>query len=223
SIAREFKASRRATFATGRTLARSAMTEIGVAAGSVLRAPDGAPVWPSDCLGSISHSRAWVAAVAAQRNAYHGLGVDIEQRARVREHLFRRILTLHERDELSRMPVADQAERATWIFSAKEAVYKAVYPTLRRYIGFEAVEVHVTRAFDGDLSSAAAMAHQGHPTMGEFGRIAFRHVGVDADCGLIDNATGRLMVWHDQVIALVALPRSGEWRARGDDSGSGSA
>ncbi|MFM7118747.1 MAG: hypothetical protein ACKOZX_00580, partial [Gammaproteobacteria bacterium] len=42
-IAREFKAARRAAFATGRALARSAMTEIGVAAGSVLRAPDGAP------------------------------------------------------------------------------------------------------------------------------------------------------------------------------------
>jgi 4'-phosphopantetheinyl transferase EntD len=219
-IAREFRAARRATFSTGRSLARNAMAEIGVPAASVLRAPDGGPVWPPGCLGSISHSRDWVAAVAAQNQAYRGLGVDIEQRSRVREHLFRRILTARELHALNKLAEAERPERATWIFSAKEAVYKAVYPTLRRYIGFAAVEVQMTRSLDAGEFRVGAGALSGRPTVRELGRVSFRHVGEDAECGLIDAAIGRLMAWHDQVIALVVLPgvedaprvlREGQW------------
>lgn len=206
SIAQAFKASRRAAFATGRGLARDAMAELGCAPASILRTSDGAPVWPVDCLGSISHSRQWVVAVVAPSQTFLGLGIDIEQQCRVREHLFRRVLTARERAELNGVPAADRSERATWIFSAKEAVYKAVYPTLRRYIGFEAVEVQISCAQGSDTNRPRVTAQDGKATLGALGDISFRYVGSDADCALVDSAIGRLLRFGDQVIGVVVLP-----------------
>lgn len=206
SIAREFKAARRASFITGRMLAREAMMQVDLIPGPILRGVSGVPLWPVGCIGSISHSREWVVSVAARDQVYRGVGVDIEQRGRVREALFRRVLTERERDEICDCSKSDRVERATWIFSAKEAVYKAVYPSLRRYIGFDAVQVQIADAACDGPGGAAPICSNLPEGLRAVGNASFCFIADDPGGRMIDSARAHLMLWHDQVIALVLLP-----------------
>lgn len=80
-----------------------------------------------------------MAAVAATTD-FAVLGIDVErimqpERAR---RLHERIATDDEMALLSDMPIG---RRVTLLFSAKEALYKALYPKVRRFMGFDAARL----------------------------------------------------------------------------------
>ena len=126
-------------FATGRRLARIAMTELGLPARAIPRGEDRRPLWPPGCLGSITHGGALAVAAVAASGAVRGLGIDLEEADRVTSDLHERLLTSKERGAARgadpRLPGL--------VFSAKEATYKAVHPLVERFIGFQEVEVDV--------------------------------------------------------------------------------
>ena len=93
------------------------------------------PLWPSDLVGSISHSREVVAATIL-RDAI-GVGIDIEHQGRLKVDAARRVATKEEYYRYSAVPDFDW----TLLFSAKESVFKAFSPLARRYIGFQEVEL----------------------------------------------------------------------------------
>ncbi len=96
------------------------------------------PIWPSHVLGSISHSQNKLI-VALSNNAVY-LGIDIEhwvtsEFAQESAHL---ILTPSEFDlwKSKACDFFDFAHYVSLIFSIKESLYKAVYPTAKQYIDF---------------------------------------------------------------------------------------
>lgn len=96
------------------------------------------PIWPSHVLGSISHSQNKLI-VALSNNAVN-LGIDIEhwvtsEFAQESAHL---ILTPSEFDlwKGKAAEFFDFAGYVSLIFSVKESLYKAVYPTAKQYIDF---------------------------------------------------------------------------------------
>lgn len=96
------------------------------------------PIWPSHVLGSISHSQNKLI-VALSNNAVY-LGIDIEhwvtsEFAQESAHL---ILTPSEFDlwKGKAAEFFDFAGYVSLIFSVKESLYKAVYPTAKQYIDF---------------------------------------------------------------------------------------
>ncbi|PPC06107.1 4'-phosphopantetheinyl transferase superfamily protein [Acinetobacter pittii] len=96
------------------------------------------PIWPTHVLGSISHSQNKLI-VALSNNAIY-LGIDIEQWvtsefAQESAHL---ILTPFEFDlwKSKAAEFFDFARYVSLIFSVKESLYKAVYPTAKQYIDF---------------------------------------------------------------------------------------
>lgn len=92
----------------------------------------GAPVLPAGFVGSISHKGALAAAlVAAAGQGF--VGVDVEVAAPPRQDIATRILTPRE--------PAVTGREVTLVFALKEAVYKAIDPIVRRYVGFQEVEV----------------------------------------------------------------------------------
>jgi 4'-phosphopantetheinyl transferase EntD len=121
-------AKRRREFAFGRACARAALgANVSIAVG-----PGGAPIWPVGVSGSITHTDDYAAA-AVTRAGY--IGIDVESLARIAE-----IENLASR-------VALPSERAVpvgVVFSAKESVYKCLYPTAGRFLEFADVEL----AFD---------------------------------------------------------------------------
>lgn len=121
-------------FAT-RHLARLALAELEVTAGPILNNEDRSPRWPQGVVGSLTHTDTWCGvAVTKTELALRSVGIDLERTGSVSPEVAKRILS--ER-ELRETTSADVAVR----FSAKEAYYKAIYPFVRRYIGFTEVEV----------------------------------------------------------------------------------
>lgn len=135
-------AKRRAEYLAGRFAALTALRKLGIdqAPG---RNEDGSPRWPLAVVGSITHGagRAWCA--VAESTSARALGIDVERTMNedVRIELARRICTDTELALLSsELPLPPQ-ERLTLAFSAKESLYKCLYPLVGRFMDFHAAEV----------------------------------------------------------------------------------
>lgn len=129
-----------------RHLARLALAELGQAPGAILNHPDRSPQWPAGILGAISHTDGWCGVAVAQAGAQglRGVGIDAERVNPMSEGVVERVLTTNEQQLVS--GTDDPATKALLHFSAKEAVYKAIFPTLRRFVGFLEVEIVVRDA-----------------------------------------------------------------------------
>lgn len=134
---------RRRDFAAGRHCARRALARLGLEQIEIPSGQDRAPVWPFGIVGSISHCDGLAMAAVAANPSLLGLGVDCEVRRRVPKHLGPTILHDDERYGAG-LPLDPGGEWLTAVFSAKEAVFKAIYPTIRQIIEFQAVRIRFT-------------------------------------------------------------------------------
>lgn len=98
----------------------------------------GAPILPAGWVGSISHKGEHAAALIAPASGGF-VGLDIELAAPARQPIEKRILTPNEQDR-----VRDPRD-VTLHFAIKEAIYKAIDPMVRRYVGFTEVELAIAR------------------------------------------------------------------------------
>lgn len=136
---------RRADMIRGRTALHAALHELApTLSESPLLADDrGAPVLPGGWVGSVSHKAGRAAALITRASPISRarVGVDLELAAPPRLDIASRILTRKERTELEAHP--ERGRATTLRFSIKEAIYKAVDPFVRRYVGFTEVELDV--------------------------------------------------------------------------------
>ncbi len=130
---------RRRQFAAGRACAREALARLGLPPAPLLREADRSPRWPEGVVGSISHCDTRCAAAVARGGDFAGIGLDIERRGRLRDHLLPRVATPRERARLA-APGASQ-DLPTLLFSAKESVYKCLARRLPRTLGWHDVEI----------------------------------------------------------------------------------
>ena len=130
-------------FSTGRLLARRLLAELGHVDFALLRDANRLPLWPENVVGSISHTQNLCIVAIASDQARLGLGVDVEPDQPVKPGLERMVCTPREREWLETTDADESGRRCRAIFSAKEAVYKAFYPRLREFWGFQDVEVDI--------------------------------------------------------------------------------
>jgi enterobactin synthetase component D len=137
-------AERRLSFLAGRYCARQAMRRCRPASAETIIAvgKGQAPVWPDGVVGSITHDGQFVSAAVASRDEAAALGIDTES-----------LLTREAADEIlpsvarpEELQVVEKAglERAvalTLIFSAKESLFKCLYPSVGRYFDYLDVAV----------------------------------------------------------------------------------
>jgi 4'-phosphopantetheinyl transferase EntD len=118
-------------------LGRAAMCEALAMPGlDIPRDDRGAPVIPAGWLGSISHKHERAAALVARDDGTGArIGVDLEVAAEPRQPIESRVLRPRELAALR-----DRRE-VTLYFAIKEAIYKAVDPFVRRFVGFTEVEL----------------------------------------------------------------------------------
>lgn len=100
----------------------------------------GAPVLPPGWVGSVSHKRERAAAIVVRAGA-GWVGIDLERAAPPRLDIARRVLTPREQAALADLDADARGRAVTLRFAIKEAIYKAVDPHLRRYVGFTEVEL----------------------------------------------------------------------------------
>jgi len=128
---------RRAEFLAGRALAGQALARLG-ATGAVGRDSHGAPVWPRGMQGSISHSHGMVGVWLGQGATTFGLDLEALADPRAVRAICHSVLTPGDRVHLGATP---DAAGATAVFSAKEALYKALFPRVGRFFGFDHAEI----------------------------------------------------------------------------------
>lgn len=100
------------------------------------------PIWPDDVRGSISHSNDRALCLVTTGYPKALVGVDIEeiQTAAITGSIAKHVLSVEESRQLSSVGFTEQ-ESFTLIFSAKESLFKALYPYVNIYFGFECVRL----------------------------------------------------------------------------------
>lgn len=152
------KAKRRHEFAMGRQAARTALARLSLPPAIILKGANGEPVWPTGLVGSISHKNDLAAALVGSADHCPGVGLDLETVAgAIHPRLPDRIC---HPEELSGI---DSEATVKAIFSAKEAVYKAAFPTVRQTVEFRSVVI--------DWSGANFLARCADRELGQ-GRLA---------------------------------------------------
>lgn len=131
---------RRADYLAGRYAARQLLKEAGCN-GVVPTGRDRAPVWPTGWRGSISHTDKWAIAILAPRCPIISLGVDIETfRPDIMLEIATTFTTASEREVLAATCLPFEMALLV-VFSAKESLFKALYPQIQLVFGFEAARL----------------------------------------------------------------------------------
>jgi enterobactin synthetase component D len=125
---------RRETWVGGRVALDAALGALAAPRGVLLGDDRGAPTVAAGYSGSIAHKLEWAGAIAARADDGR-VGIDVEVEDRERWAIASRVLTDAE------APRAKQWIDVLARFALKEAIYKAVDPWLRRYVGFREAEI----------------------------------------------------------------------------------
>lgn len=110
---------------------------------------DRSPLWPLGFVGSISHDKNWIGAAVAKSSDLVGLGIDFEVKGRAKLNLQKQIL--NKNDLVSCSHYSDE-ELLTLIFSMKECLYKALYPQVKKFFGFEDASVTSIEPDQGEFT-----------------------------------------------------------------------
>jgi enterobactin synthetase component D len=133
---------RQREFLAGRRCAEEAVQCLGAGSTHVAMAEDRAPIWPDGVVGSITHTGDFAAAAVAWAANIAALGIDSEQI--IDPATARDIADICMVDETTLFRVAHGrsfCEFCTFVFSAKEAVFKCLFPITRKLLEFSDVRI----------------------------------------------------------------------------------
>ena len=147
-------------FARGRAAAHAALQSLELDAGPILSGPNREPLWPAGATGSITHVAGVGVALVAPRTATDGVGVDLEQLRNVPE-LREQVPTPEEATWIERLERSERQAALTALFSAKESVFKAFFPRIGSFFGFESAVL--SPAADGFVGRLAVGLDPGYP------------------------------------------------------------
>ncbi|USD31287.1 MULTISPECIES: 4'-phosphopantetheinyl transferase family protein [Vibrio] len=135
--------SRQAEFVAGRTAAENAMALLGESHKIGINL-DRSPNFPSHLTGSISHCENYALAVVERKTklADHHLGVDIQRVLSDQEVQDTQAFIAREEEiDLLVQTGLSRNEAVTLLFSAKESLYKAIYPQVQEILEFDVVRL----------------------------------------------------------------------------------
>jgi enterobactin synthetase component D len=135
-------AKRQSEFLAGRYAAQSGFKLLGLGNPEVAIGVHRSPVWPNEVIGSISHTGQVAMCALSLKNENDFLGIDVESliASKVADDIRSTILSADEESFLRRID-HDFAGLVTLIFSAKESLFKALYPHVGSYFGFEVAKL----------------------------------------------------------------------------------
>lgn len=129
---------RKESYILGRAACHEALKKVGLN-GPVLRAKDGRPKWPQNITGSLSNKAGFGVAAVTNNPKYLAFGIDLEAQFE-NTKIAKKIGTQNENIELN---LERDRTILTKLFSAKEALFKALYPRTRKFFGFLDAELKI--------------------------------------------------------------------------------
>ena len=136
---------RRDEFKLGRKCAHKALLRFGLESEPILRNFETRePCWPNSVWGSISHSAGFAAAAVGLKKEINGIGIDLEGFSRSLDiKISRHVCVASELEWLESLKTKEARRALRIIFSAKESIFKCLYPRTKTYFGFKDAEVFV--------------------------------------------------------------------------------
>ena len=127
-----------------RMVASQLLAAQGATDTSVLTGSDRAPRWPRGFIGSVTHTTRFAAAAVLPQSTARSVGIDAERELSAdQQALVRRYCLVN--DELDALHRAastlSETQALTLCFSAKEAVFKCLYPLVKHYFDFTCVRI----------------------------------------------------------------------------------
>lgn len=183
---------RQAEFLAGRYCVREALRSCApeLAERPIEIGPHREPLWPRGVVGSIAHAGEIASAVVARSGLVRGLGLDIEpwmeesHATEVREA----IAIAGEVETLAKQTGLGVTDVLTVVFSAKESIFKCLYPEVLEYFDF--MDVRIVRI---DLKAE------------RFEARLLRSLAEELDRGVLLN--GRVRVSPERVTTGLCLTR----------------
>ena len=140
AYASELKGHRQVQWVGGRLALRAALGHLGQEPIPCLSQADGGIELPQELVASVSHKRDLAVGMVGFRSA-GTLGVDLETLEPARSHLAPRIPTAEELQAVDGLEPDRRWLAILLRFTIKEAIYKALYPRVQRYIGFDEAQI----------------------------------------------------------------------------------
>ncbi|MBP1849556.1 4'-phosphopantetheinyl transferase family protein [Rhizobium halophytocola] len=161
---------RRAEYIAGRRCARAALRRSTGIDSIPGMGRDRAPLWPRGIVGSISHSGDRAIAITGRAQQFAGLGIDLEKLLDIETagEIAGHVLTA---DERKRSGPAPDPFAVTLAFSAKESLFKALYPQIGCMFYCDAAELV---AWDSGGHGLLALTTDLSPGWRQGARISFR-------------------------------------------------
>lgn len=133
---------RRSEYFAGRYLAQQAMAEFGQKQFVLEADQHRCPLWPEGLRGSISHSDDFAICALARAGDYFAIGIDVQSwmEELPARRLATRILDEHETVLVEACPLS-LAKMISLCFSAKESIFKGLYPHIGRHFGYNAARL----------------------------------------------------------------------------------
>ena len=129
---------RQAEYLAGRICATQALTALNFDNPIIHTADDRVPIWPAGTFGSITHTKGIAAAIAGIKHGATGVGIDIEQLIKDSQETKLQTYILREDENTQFNELSKQvAHPLSVVFSAKESIFKALYPFVGKYFGFD--------------------------------------------------------------------------------------
>ncbi len=133
---------RKAEFLAGRYAAQRAMKKLRIEKTTVGIGQHRNPVWPAGLIGSITHTATQAICAIVQNTDYQSIGIDLAEQISITtaNNIKDQIIQTHEINAFSHCPLSFE-QLLTLTFSAKESLFKALYPQVKAYFEFHAAEI----------------------------------------------------------------------------------
>ncbi len=178
---------RKSEYLAGRALVAGGFTRLNIPPQTVLSGEKRNPIWPAGVQGSITHSREYCACILTTApNRY--VGIDVEwllgdNALRSVRHV---AMSEHDIAVFTSQSALTEQYFATLLFSAKETLYKALFPIVKSFFGFDAATIHAHPTED---QVQLRLTQTLHPTLkeGEVFNLQYQNLG------------GKILTWlvHD--------------------------
>lgn len=132
---------RRREFEKGRECARVALARLGMLDVVLLTGSGREPLWPAEVVGSITHSARLCAVAVGRAERYSGIGIDTERAEPLKPAVEKRVCRSDEEASFDALAADDRGLGPLLIFSAKESLYKCLFPLTRAFMAFEDVRI----------------------------------------------------------------------------------
>jgi 4'-phosphopantetheinyl transferase EntD len=180
---------RRNEFTTVRGCARAALARLGLPPAPIVPGLRGAPQWPPNVVGSMTHCAGYRAAAVARAGDVVTIGLDAEPHDVLPHGVLGAVASEQEQARLAALAAARPG--VSWdrmLFCIKESVYKAWFPLTRRWLGFEDACVDIDP--DGRTFTARLLVE-----------------GPVVNGALLSGFEGRWLVSDGLIVTAIVIPR----------------